>query len=197
MDAFLDALAAKTPTPGGGAAAAATGAIACALGEMVAAYSIRKDADATTRSEIEHVRSGLANCRAMLRRLADEDAAAYQALTEARSRMRDGGGDRVALETAALAAASVPLEIAAAVSTALALLHELAPRSNKHLLSDLGAAGVLAFAAARAAETFVKVNLPSLPAGSTSRSGLASELEHVMTHARTLAAAIEAFPAVG
>ncbi len=39
VESFLDEVADRTPTPGGGAVSALAGALACAMARMVAAYS--------------------------------------------------------------------------------------------------------------------------------------------------------------
>ena len=80
MRAFLDQLAARTPTPGGGGAAAVTGALAAGLVAMAARFSVRQLTGA----------DDLADRADELRRratdLVDLDARAYQAVLELRTR---------------------------------------------------------------------------------------------------------------
>ena len=74
---FLDQLAARTPAPGGGGAAAVTGALAAGLVAMAARFSVRQLTGA----------DDLADQADELRRretdLVDLDARAYQAVLEA------------------------------------------------------------------------------------------------------------------
>src|SRR5688572_19112571 len=77
---LLDAIAAKTPTPGGGAVASMTAALSAALGRMVLVYSVGKKslsaheaANMTTFREL-----GEAVSQAL--QLAEADAAAYARL---------------------------------------------------------------------------------------------------------------------
>ncbi len=210
LDRFLGALASRTPTPGGGAAAGACGAIACALAEMVAAYSVAKPAvgggqtsaaSASTASAstagggsppdpAQAIQARLAVCRRMLRQLMDEDAAAYEAMTAARREAKADASFKPAYESAALAATRVPMEIMAASATSLALMDELKDRASRFLLSDLGAAAAMALAAARAADYSVRVNLPGLPEG-TARDA-ADEADRMLERAARLAEGVEA-----
>jgi formiminotetrahydrofolate cyclodeaminase len=50
---FLDAAAAKQPTPGGGSIAALAGALAASMGEMVLNYSVNKKDLQSHRRELE------------------------------------------------------------------------------------------------------------------------------------------------
>ena len=59
IETFLSELASRTPTPGGGAASALTGAVACALAEVVVAGSI-KPANIAAQPALEPVAGGRA-----------------------------------------------------------------------------------------------------------------------------------------
>lgn len=192
FDGFISALASRTPTPGGGAAAGACGAIACALAEMVAAYSVpRAGAGGESPPDpAQNIQARLAVCRRMLRQLMDEDAAAYEAMTAARREAKADASLKPAYESAVLAATRVPMEMMAASATSLALMDELKDRANRFLLSDLGAASAMALAAARAADYSVRVNLPGLPGG-TARDA-ADEADRMLERAARLAERVEA-----
>ncbi|MCA9296177.1 MAG: cyclodeaminase/cyclohydrolase family protein, partial [Phycisphaerales bacterium] len=77
---FLAALAAKAPTPGGGAVAGITAATACALAEMVLAYSVDRKSLAEMRDRNLASRETCAAARKDALQLADADAVAYAAL---------------------------------------------------------------------------------------------------------------------
>lgn len=194
---FLDALAARTPTPGGGAAAAVCGAVATALAEMVAAYSVRPDTEPSIHQQVTSIRTGLAHSRALLVRLAEEDAAAYEAMAESRKKNREKNGPDVEIErrTATMIAAIVPLQIIAAASAALSMMDELAANASGTIISDLGAAGELARAAAHAAAFSVRANLATLRPDD--RQPLERELDSLLAHTESTAAMIRAKTAHG
>src|SRR5947208_875693 len=79
---FLEQVGAKTPAPGGGAVASTVGALACALGRMVVAYSVQKKALAEHWGELERAGTVLARAGEIMLELAEEDAAAYGLVNE-------------------------------------------------------------------------------------------------------------------
>ena len=83
---FLDQLAARTPTPGGGGAAAVTGAMAAGLVAMAARFSATQLPGA---GELAEQADGL---RRRLARLVDMDARAYAAVLGARLPGRRASG---------------------------------------------------------------------------------------------------------
>src|SRR5438132_10431411 len=81
---FLDALASKKPTPGGGSVTALAGALAAAMGEMVVNYSIGKKDLAEHQPALTEALAELTRARGLLLLLMAEDQQAYEALTLAR-----------------------------------------------------------------------------------------------------------------
>ncbi len=158
--AFLDALASRTPTPGGGAAACLTGAVAASLAGMVVAYTLgRKDAE-PNRDRLEDAARRFEAARVVLLRLADEDAEAYGALAPL-LRLPESDPKRQAdLPDALEAAIAAPRAAMAACSNVLRLLEAVEPISNRNLRSDLAIAAALSASAARAAAWNVSINLP-------------------------------------
>lgn len=164
LGGLLSAVAAKTPTPGGGAVAGAVGALASALAEMVVAYSIGKKTLAEHEPSLRDAQRRLSNARTLFLRLAEEDAVAYGAVNEL-SRLPEGDPRRAGLAPAQEAAVQAPMAMIAASVDLLRLMEELAGRSNRQLASDLAIAAVLAEATARAAGWTFAVNLGYLPEG--------------------------------
>ena len=156
--AFLDAVAAREPTPGGGSVAAAAGALAASMARMVAAYSPARDADANAFAAIRAASAELAEADRMLRGLVNEDAAAYQSYVEARK-----SGDADERKRATALALAVPMEVAAVACSVLRTLDRCKDACNRNLVSDLGVAAVLAEACVRAAAYNVRVNLKQAP----------------------------------
>lgn len=184
---LLDAVAAKQPTPGGGAVASATGALAAALAQMVVNYSVGKKNLAAHQSDLAEAVVVLERARAVLLQLADEDAAAYGAVNEL-SRLPESDPRRAALPEAQAACVGVPLATAAACVDLLRLFKALAPKTNRHLRSDLAIAAVLAQAAARSSRWNVLVNAEAAP----NRDAVLGEAASLVNAAERLCADVEA-----
>ncbi len=161
---FAARLAARTPTPGGGSAAAAAGAFGVALGEMVIAYSDRAEAP---DPELRAARDELGRDRAELLRLVDEDSRAFEEVRAARRRRKEAPDDAAAREAwgAALRrAAEVPLGCARLAEQARARLVAIAPKVKATIASDHTTALGLLGAARSGALANVTINLDDLAA---------------------------------
>lgn len=163
---FVDLLGSATPVPGGGSAAAVTGAIGASLVAMVAALSV--DRPRYAEHAALHAEAGAA-ARAVADRLlalADEDAAAYSGYAEALRLPRETDAEiatrGAALRTAALAATTAPIRTVEACLEAAGLAEALAGRSNRNAASDLEVAARLLSAAAQSAVANVATNLPAI-----------------------------------
>jgi len=77
---FLDDLASERPTPGGGGAAAVSGAIGAALVSMVANLTIGKKNYEAVREDLEAVNAKAEVLRAELIRAIDEDVVAFNSV---------------------------------------------------------------------------------------------------------------------
>ena len=141
---FLDQLAARTPTPGGGGAAAVTGAMAAGLVAMAARFSGRQLPEAgDLADEADRLRH-------MASQLADMDARAYTAVLASRGLER---------KEALLAAAMIPLEIAAIGARVAGLAARVAEAGHPNLRGDAVTGAVLAAASARSAGGLVEINV--------------------------------------
>jgi formiminotetrahydrofolate cyclodeaminase len=150
---LVDLLAAREPTPGGGSAAALTGALAAALAEMAAAFA-----------ELVDSRDRATRLRARMLELAEADTRSYGPVLLALRLERSDPERDARLREALSTAAEVPLAIAAATAELGELAATVAPASNPHLLGDVTAAAILAEAAAHAAARLVELNLAGSPA---------------------------------
>lgn len=187
---FLEQLGAKTPAPGGGAAACMTGATAAALAHMVVAYSLGKKNLAEHEPHLQQAAASLSRARQLMLQLADEDAAAYVLVNELQ-KLPDGDARKAAeMPGAAEAAVAVPRAAVALCMDMLRLIESLCGRSNKFLRSDLAIAAVLAEAAARSAWWNVNINL-SLLADEGERGRIAAEGERACAKAMEIRASVE------
>ncbi len=159
---FAGRLAARTPTPGGGAAAGIVAALASALGEMVLAYSIDPVKPVDDLAELARV---LGEGRRRFLELADEDAKSYDAVRSARRARKERPEDPARSEAVADAleyAATVPLETAQRAVDLATRLAAVGPRTRTALRSDLTTSLALFRAAAEGALANVSVNLDDL-----------------------------------
>jgi formiminotetrahydrofolate cyclodeaminase len=162
IENFLEAAAAKQPTPGGGSVAALAGALAAAMGEMVLNYSVGKkgleEHDAVLKSALGEFH----RAREMMLGLVAEDQTAYEALREAR-KLPGAAGHRLSeIEEAAMICVQVPQAMAGTAVAMLELVDTLVEKVNRYLLSDLAVCAELAMATTRAALYNVRVNLPEV-----------------------------------
>lgn len=143
---FLSALGSPEPIPGGGAAAALSGALAAALVRKVAALAQRRGrevGEAVERAE---------NFGTKFLELAEADSAAYAAVVAAQKK----GGEE--LEKALIRAAGVPLETAQKALSLMDLAERLLAVCPKGARNDLACAARLAWAACTAALYTVDAN---------------------------------------
>ena len=82
-DYFLDVLASKDPTPGGGGAAAMGGAIGMALSNMVGNLTVGKKKYAGVEDEVKKLLEEGYGIIKRLKVLVDEDAEAFKPLAQA------------------------------------------------------------------------------------------------------------------
>ncbi len=154
---FLTELAAKTPAPGGGAAAPVCAAVGAALANMVIAYSVGKKSLAEHRPALEAAAEKLVSATRRFQALAEEDAVAYTRLNELQ-RLPDGDPQLADLPKVKQEAIDIPTQAVALCAEMLEVCESLAPISNKYLLSDLAIAAVVIEASARASRWNVLVN---------------------------------------
>jgi len=162
----LEALAEATPTPGGGTASALAGATAAALVEMVCGLTIGRERFAAVQEEVHRARERAMTLRARLMALAEEDAAAFSALSAAYRLPKGTDEERAAraeaIQQALRAATEVPLRTAEAAAEVARLACLLVEKGNPNAASDAGVAALLAEAATQGASLNVCTNLQGL-----------------------------------
>lgn len=173
-DDFAERLAAPTPTPGGGAAAARVGLIATSLLRMVTSITLSKSEakppdDPALLDEVRQVGDGATLLGERFRGLEAADARAFDSYLEALRLPKESTAERQRRDAArrrtALEATDVPLEMLEAAVETVDLARRLADVGSRMRLgaeSDVGGAVELAHGAFRAAELTVQVNLPAL-----------------------------------
>jgi len=194
VSGFLEQTAARSPTPGGGAVAAVTGAMGAALGSMVLAYSAdREGSSADLEAVLAVVRKSLEDLRGLLTEQAGRDAAAYAAVEAARALPRAAEEERrqrrEAVQGALCGAIEVPLGIATACREGLEAMAALAGHTNPHLVTDLGGAARLLATGAELAALNVRVNARSLKDRELG-AAFRGRLDRILGRCRELAAQV-------
>lgn len=156
--AFLDALASKSPAPGGGGASALAGALGAALATMVGNYTVGKKKYADVEEDVKALMARAEDLRARLLAQVDADAAAFEPLSRAYAIPKDAPGREETMEKCLRDAAAVPMEILRLCCEALELHRELLDKGSVMVLSDVGTGAALCESALRGAALNVKVN---------------------------------------
>ena len=150
---FLDQVAARTPAPGGGGAAALTAALAAALVAMAARFSAAQLPGA----------GDLAGAADQLRHraaeLVDEDAQAYGSVLDAFALPRQDEGRGARIRSALERAAAIPQEMTEIAARVAEMAAQLAAAGNPNLRGDSVSAAFLAEASARSAACLVDINV--------------------------------------
>jgi methenyltetrahydrofolate cyclohydrolase len=163
VGSYLTRLAARSATPGGGAAGALHAAQAAALLAMVARFSDSPRYDTETVGRVRAAADGLAD-EAVDLALADE--AAFAKVADAYRLPKDTEEAKAARSTAIAVAsggaARPPADLMAAAVRLVGLAEELFPVANKNVISDIAAAAAAISAAAVTARVNIAANLPSI-----------------------------------
>jgi formiminotetrahydrofolate cyclodeaminase len=159
---FLDALADGTATPGGGSAAAYTGAIAAALVAMVARLTIGKKGYSQVEKDMVKILDEVEELRQHLTKSVDEDSEAFVKVMEAYQMPKSDRGRQEEIQMATLHAAEVPLTVSRKILRVSELGLMVAKLGNKNAITDAGTAVALANAAMSSAGYNVRINLLSL-----------------------------------
>lgn len=159
---FLDELASKEPTPGGGGAAAVMGAMGAGLVSMVCRLTIGKKNYEAVEAEMKGTLDASENLRTRLTDMIQADMSVFDRVmgayglpkeTDAEKQARSG-----AIQSALKAATEVPLECARACAEVIALSRIVAEKGNRNVISDAGVAVLAGYAALKSAALNVYVN---------------------------------------
>ncbi|HMH82646.1 MAG TPA: glutamate formimidoyltransferase [Gemmatimonadales bacterium] len=170
LDGWIEELAGGAPVPGGGSAAALAGALAAALVAMVARLTIGRQAYAGAAGRVAEILAEADALRAQLRRLVDDDAAAYAKVSAAYRLPKDDPLRKRAADEALVGAAQTPLAMARGAVRLLALAREIGTIGNRNARSDANVGEALARAALAGAVENVRVNVRSLSEPGLGRS---------------------------
>ena len=162
----LDAFSSNQPVPGGGSAAALTGAVGVSLLIMVAALPKTRIGAAHERDALDDAAARLRELRVTLGNLIDRDSTAYTKVIDAFRLPKQSTEEQLvrrrAIADAMREATETPLETMRACQQALADAPVIASNGLKRAASDAGVAVELLNASLRGAALNVDVNLPDI-----------------------------------
>lgn len=163
---YLEALAGDAPAPGGGSAAALTGALAAASARMVGSFTVGRKKYADVEDEIRAHLAAIDAVRAEMLTLVQADVDAFRAVGAAYELPRETAEEKsarsAAIQAALRVAADVPLRLTRACAELARRLPALLEKGNRNLVSDVGVAVRLCEAACECAWLNVEVNLAAL-----------------------------------
>jgi len=162
VEPFVEQLAAPTATPGGGSAAAASGAMAAGLAAMVASMSRGKKAYLQYDRELSDAIARLAQLREELKAAIDADAESFNVVMKAYKQAKESADSDSIIDAALKQATAVPLGVAEKAREVGAIAEKLGPITNPNMKSDLTTAKALAKAAIEGALANVEINIESI-----------------------------------
>jgi glutamate formiminotransferase len=175
VEPFIELLAAPTATPGGGSAAAASGAMAAGLAVMVASMSRGKKAYQQFESQLSEAISRLTPLREELKSAINADAESYNVVMKAYKAAKESADGGRAINDALQQATSVPLGVAEKAFEVARIATSLQPITNPNMKSDLTTAIALSGAALEGALANVAINLDSIKPESPEDEAFLSE----------------------
>lgn len=163
---FVRVLASKEPVPGGGGAAALTGAVGMALGNMVGSLTLGKKKYAGVQEEITALKEKADRLQDKLLELVRRDAEVFAPLSRAYGLPKDTAEQKAekarVMEAALREACSVPMEIMEQCCAAIELHREFAAKGTAIAISDVGCGVAMCKAALQAASLNVFINTRSM-----------------------------------
>ena len=190
---FAEETASESPAPGGGSISAYMGALAAALGTMVANLSSHK---AGWDDRWEYFSNWADNGMAVMNELlylVDEDTAAFNKIMDVfgmpKSTDEEKAARAEAMEVATLYATQVPLRTMKAAYKAFEVVRAMAEEGNPNSVSDAGVGALAARSAVMGACLNVKINAAGLKDRATAEA-LVKEAEEIQTLAQKAEAEI-------
>ncbi|MEI7796880.1 MAG: methenyltetrahydrofolate cyclohydrolase [Methylococcaceae bacterium] len=163
---YLDTLASKSATPGGGSAAALMGAQAAALTSMVCNLTIGKPKYAEVETEMQALLVQSETLREALTGMIKADVEVFNRLMATYALPKETDDEKVArsaaIQTVLKDATDVPLACAKACAEVIALSRCAAEKGSSAVISDAGVAVMSGYAALKSAALNVYINAASL-----------------------------------
>jgi len=162
FEQIVASLAAKTPTPGGGAAAAMAGCMGAALFLMVVRFSRGKKANVDRDADLQQAETMLEGHLKLLLPMAERDCRSFDLVSAAYGMPKDGDKTRTlrekAIQEAMVGAMVVPEETLCMCRDVFVAMQKVVGCIGKAIVSDLASGASLLLAAAEGAFLNVRIN---------------------------------------
>lgn len=162
LQTFLDQLASRASTPGGGSAAGLMGAMGAALVSMVCNLTLGKEKYAEVGPEMAEVLAAAERVRQGLTASIAADIEAFDAVMAAYGMAKSTEEEKAlrsaAIQSALRQATEAPLDCARLAAQVIQLSRPVALRGNPNVVSDAGVAVMAGWASLRSAALNVYVN---------------------------------------
>ena len=166
MQQFLDELASKSATPGGGSAAAIMGAQGAALISMVCNLTIGKPKFAEVEADMQALLSDAEALREQLTDMIKGDVDVFNRVMASYGLPKETDAEKTArsaaIQDVLKEATDVPLDCAKACAKVIALSQIAADKGNPNVISDAGAGLMAAYGGLKIAALNVYINAGSL-----------------------------------
>lgn len=186
IEVFLDELASKAATPGGGSAAAVMGAQSAALTSMVCNLTIGKPKYAEVENEMRELLAKSESLRQTLIGMIKADVDVFDRLMACYGMAKETEEEKTvrstAIQTVLKDATEVPLACAKACAEAIALSKVAADKGNLGVISDAGVAVMAGYAGLKSAALNVYINAGSLKDKAFAEAKL-QQLAEILTNA--------------
>jgi formiminotetrahydrofolate cyclodeaminase len=186
VEKFLDQLASGAPTPGGGSAAAISGAMGAALVSMVCNVTIGKKGYDGVEGEMRAVLEQSEQLRRRLTAMVADDIAAFDSIMAAyklpKTSDAEKAGRALAIQAGLTRATETPLACARACAEVIALARRASEHGYLNVISDAGVGVLAGYTGLRSAALNVYINVPSLKDRGFAERSLA-EIEKLLAYA--------------
>lgn len=190
VQTFMDDLASKAPTPGGGSAAAVMGAQAAALISMVCNLTIGKPKYAEVEVEMRALLEKSEALRQQLTGMIKADVDVFERLMSTYGLPKDSEEEKLvrsaAIQAVLKEATQVPLACARACADVIVLSKVAVDKGNAGVISDAGVAAMAGYGGLKSAALNVYVNAGGLKDKVFAEAKLA-ELETILNAAAVAA----------
>lgn len=183
LQQFLDELASKAATPGGGSAAAIMGSTSAALISMVCNLTIGKPKFAEVETDMQALLQKSEALREQFTEMIKADVEAFDRVMAAYGLPKTTEAEKdqrsEAIQQALKAATEVPLACVRACAEVISLSREAAEKGNPNVISDAGVAVIAGFSALKSAALNVYINTGAIKDQTFAQARL-DELEQIL-----------------
>ncbi len=166
IKAYMEQTASSAPVPGGGSAAALSGALAAGLTQMVAGLTIGRKGFEKVEADMQRIADEAGGLREKCLANIDRDSDAYTGVMDAfrlpKSSEEEKQARTQAIQEALQHASQVPLETAELAARIIKLAAKAVAKGNPNAVTDGAVAVMLARTAALAGAMNVRINLDSI-----------------------------------